>query len=63
MQEGQTEEEGAASQMCFSLYASCQHGRGLIKSDLPKCLATKETKVFFGQVVGQDILVRQDKKR
>ena len=36
MQEGQTEEEGAASQMCFSLYASCQHGRGLIKFDWPK---------------------------
>ena len=47
MREGQTEEEGASSQMCFSFYSSRQHGRSLIKSDLPRCSATRKTKVFF----------------
>ena len=65
MQEGQTEEEGAASQMCFSFYSSRQHGRSLIKSDLPRCSATRKTKVFFwaggwSRHLGQ---TRQDKMK
>ena len=39
-------------------YSTCQQCRSLIQSDLPRCWTTAKPKFFFGQVVGQDILVK-----
>ena len=44
--------------MCFLFYSTCQQCRSLIQSDLPRCWTTAKPKFFFGQVVGQDILVK-----